>query len=262
MKFISVLFFALMSCVCPAVTACAQAPDAQGIQLLERAIAASGGRQIWGEIRDFRASGKFSLYSSGAVMQTGTAELLGAGIKRFRLTANLANETRTWFWKDGRGALTAGSGSTEPIGRHNLAVLEGSTLPIQKVIALLDGPSRSAQFIELTTVDGRQSYRVRVVRTASSRNDEAALGRPNVVTDVLIDQQTLAILAVEDTLHPNGNTRDSFQHRLTYSDYRPVAGVLVPFSIKEEISQQLTWGLQLDSFAANSGVSDSQFDLK
>jgi hypothetical protein len=88
------------------------------------------------------------------------------------------------------------------------------------------------------------------------------LGLPNVVTDVLIDHQTLTILAVEDTLYPNGNTRNSFQHRLTYSDYRPIAGVLVPFSIKEEISQQLTWGLQLDSFEPNSGVSDSQFELK
>lgn len=261
MKFISVLFFAFMSCVCQSATACAQAADSEGIQILERAIAASGGRQPWGEIRNFRASGKFSLYSGGAVMQMGTAELLGAGIKKFRLTATLANETRTWFWKDGSGALAAGNDRPEPIGRHNLAVLEGSTLPIQKIIALLDGPSRSAQLIELTAVDGRPSYRVRVVRTASSRNDEAALGRPNVVTDVLIDQQTLTILAVESTLHPNGNTRESFQHRLTYSDYRSIAGVFVPFSIKEEISGQLTWGLQLDSFEPNPGVSDSQFEL-
>jgi hypothetical protein len=262
MKFISVLFFALLSCVCQAATACAQTADSQGGQILERAIAAAGGRQLWGEIRNFRASGKFSLYSNGDVMQTGTAELLGAGVKKFRLAATLGNETRTWFWKDGSGALATGNGSTEPIGRHNLAVLESSTLPIQKVIALLDGPSRSVQFIESTDVNGRPSYRVRIARTASSRNDEAALGRQTVVTDVLIDQQTLAILSVEDTLHPNGNTRDSFQHRLTYSDYRAVAGVLVPFSIKEEISQQLTWGLQLDSFEPNSGVSDSQFELK
>jgi hypothetical protein len=195
-------------------------------------------------------------------MQTGRAELLGEGIKKFRLTATLEGETRTWLWKDGSGALVTGNSSPEPIGRHNLAVLEGSTLPIQKLIALLDGVSRTVQFIGSDAVDGRPSYRIRVVRIAASRNDEVALGLPNVVTDVLIDQQTLTILSVEDTLHPNRNTRDSFQHRLTYSDYRLVAGVLVPFSIKEEISQQLTWGLQLDSFEPNSGVSDSQFELK
>jgi hypothetical protein len=139
-KFISVLFLALMSCVCPLATTCAQtAPDSEGIQILERAIAVSGGRKPWAEIRNYRASGKFSLYSGGTVMQTGTAEIQGEGIKKFRLTATLEKETRTWLWKDGSGALVTGNGSPEPIGRHNLAVLEGSTLPIQKLVALLDG---------------------------------------------------------------------------------------------------------------------------
>jgi hypothetical protein len=48
---------------------------------------------------------------------------------------------------------------------------------------------------------------------------------------------------------------------MLYGDYRFVAEVQAPFSIKEEISGQLTWGIQLDTLEANTGVSDQQFEL-
>src|ERR1700694_1773016 len=85
----------------------AQTADGQGGQILEQVITAAGGREACKQAADFRASGTFSLYSGGEGMETGSATLLGSGLKRFRLTATLEGETRIWVWKDGVGFLLA-----------------------------------------------------------------------------------------------------------------------------------------------------------
>ncbi len=237
-----------------------QQSEATAVQILEQAVAASGGREACKQSADFHAAGTLSLYSAGEVVDTGNATLVGSGLKRFRLTATLADETRTWIWKDGAGFLLA-KGQTDPIGPHNLSALEGIAFPIVKIIALLDGHSNSIQFVETLTVDGRESYRIRIIQTPKEKNDRLLLGRDSATTDVLFDKETLSIVAVEDRIYPNGHLRESFQHSVVYGDYRSINGVQVPFSIRERISGQLTWGLQLSSFSPGATPSSSEFQL-
>ncbi len=238
-----------------------QENDTQGSQILEQAIAAAGGRDAFKQAADFRASGTLSLYSGSEVTETGSANLIGSGVKRFRLTATLENETRVWVWKDGVGFLVAGNKRPDPIALHNLSALEGITSPILKIMALLDGHSRSAQLVETIALEGRQTYRIRITQTPTGSKERLSLDRGSAITDVLVDRQTLSVAAIEDTIYPNSHTRNSFQHSVTYNDYRPLNGVQVPFSIKEKIAGQLTWGLQLNSFVATAIPNSSHFQL-
>lgn len=255
------LLLLMLLTTCASVPVLAQAKNSEANQILEHAIAASGGREAWAQIKDFRASGVFSLYSSREVMDTGGATLLGSGLKRFRLTANLEHETRTWLWRDGTGVLSNGKGLGGPIGRHNLAVLEGITLPIQRIIALLDDPSGSAYLVDSLPGDSKDLYRVRLTRTAADRKDALSFGRVSFSMDVLLDRQTFAIVAIENTINPNDNTRDTFAHRVIYGSYTSISGVSIPFSVQEETSGLPTWKLEIRSFEANSGVTASEFDL-
>jgi hypothetical protein len=226
MKFFSmVLLIAFVSLpALPALPALGQAPDTQALQILEQTISAAGGRQAWMAMNDFR--------------------------------------TRTWLWKDGAGILSAGNTHSSRIGRHNLAALEGITSPIQKLLALLDSPSRSIQLVESALIDGRQAYRLRLVRTATERKEAVLLGRQSFTTDFIIDQTNFLIIAIEDSIYPNASTSGAFQHKVTYGDFRPVAGLQMPFSMKEEIAGQTTWGLQLESIEANVGLAASEFELQ
>jgi hypothetical protein len=173
----------------------------------------------------------------------------------------LENETRTWVWKDGVGFLLAGNKQPDPIGLHNLSALEGITSPILKVIALLDSRSWSVRLLETVTLEGKEAYRIRVTQTPIEHKERIALGRDSATTDFFVDRQTLSIIAVEDAIYPNSHTRESYEHSVTYGDYRPVNGAQVPFSIKEKIADQLTWGLQLNSFSATPSSSNSDFQL-
>lgn len=260
MKFSSVVMLLIAFVLSLAPMALGQAPDPQAVQIVERAISSAGGRPAWMAMNDFRASGTFSLYSGGEVVDSGNATLSGMGLKRFRLTAMLNHETRAWLWKDGSGALSAGNTPSSAIGRHNLTTLEGITSPIQKLLALLDSPSRSIQLMEPALIGGRQTYRLRLVRTAADRKEAVLLGRPSFTIDFFIDQQTLLVIAIEDTIYPNASTIGAFQHRVTYGDFRSVAGLQVPFSVKEEIAGQPTWGLQIQSFTTNVGLAASEFE--
>src|SRR5215471_13857579 len=106
MKMVFRVLLALIAEISWAPEATAQAAEAQGIQVLEQAVATAGGRQSWHTLKDYRAAGTLSLYSDGNVMESGNATILGSGLRRFRLTASLQTETRTWLWKDGVGVLS------------------------------------------------------------------------------------------------------------------------------------------------------------
>jgi hypothetical protein len=232
-----------------------------GTRILERVIATAGGRQVWQKLNDFRASGTLSLYSNGNVFSSGSMSAAGAGLKRFHLIATSNIGTRIWSWNDGIGVSVV-NGHGNAIGRHNLSVLEGFMLPAQKIIALVDSPSSSVQSVEASFIDGRPIYRVRVTRSALNQKEAIALGQSVFTTDILVDQQTFTVLVVEDIIHPNDHTRDSFSHRIVYGDYRSFAGMAVPFSMNESISDLLTWKITLASFEPNVGVPDSEFTMK
>src|SRR6185437_690670 len=90
-----------------------------GTTVLEQALAASGGRIAWSALRDFRAAGTIALHSGVNVTQSGGAELIGRGMKQFRLTADFRDHTRSWLWNKGFGRLDTGNGKPGLIGRHN-----------------------------------------------------------------------------------------------------------------------------------------------
>ncbi len=62
--------------------------DVQGSQILERAIAAAGGGQAWKGVKDFRASGTLSLYSSGEVVDSENATLARRGVEEVSFIGN------------------------------------------------------------------------------------------------------------------------------------------------------------------------------
>ena len=237
----------------------AQNNDSSGTTVLEQALAASGGRIAWTALRDFRAAGTIALHSGGNVTQSGGAELIGRGMKQFRLTADFRDHTRSWLWNKGFGRLDIGNGKPGLIGRHNLIALEGFNLPALKLIAFSDGPSRSVTLVGTETVEGIPAYRVRITRQGMNHEDRLVLGRASFQFDLLIDQKTFMVLAIEDTLYPNNQPEGAFQHRVEYSDYRSIAGTQIPFRITETIAGQVTWDLHMETYVVNSGVPDSEF---
>jgi hypothetical protein len=257
----SLIVSAILLCVFRPSNMCGQGLDAQGAQILEQVVTAAGGREACKQAADFRASGTFSLYSGGQVTETGNADLIGSGLRRFRLNATLENERRIWVWKDGVGFLLARNKQPDPIGLHNLSALEGITLPVLKVMALLDSHSRSVRLVETVTLEGKETYRIRVIQTPTEHSERLSLGRDSATTDILVDRQALSVVAIEDAIYPNGHTRESYQHSVIYGDYRPVNGAQVPFAIQEKIGDLPTWGLQLDTFSATASPNSSEFQL-
>jgi hypothetical protein len=51
-------------------------------------------------------------------------------------------------------------------------------------------------------------------------------------------------------------------HEVHYSNYQTVGGVLMPFSITEDLTGQATWTIQLSQIKFNVGLQESAFALQ
>jgi hypothetical protein len=72
--------------------------------------------------------------------------------------------------------------------------------------------------------------------------------------DFFIDASTFQVVMSQDVL-PKG-----IPHQIRYSDFRTVNGLLVPFSISEEIAGQQDCLIQLSQVALNTGLADALFE--
>ena len=66
----SLIVSMILLCVFVPGSVWGQGSDTQGAQILEQVVAAAGGREACRQAAEFRASGTFSLYSGGEVMET------------------------------------------------------------------------------------------------------------------------------------------------------------------------------------------------
>lgn len=76
------------------------------------------------------------------------------------------------------------------------------------------------------------------------------------VRDYFVDANTFQVVMTQD-LAPKHVIR-----QLQYSDFTPVSGVLVPFSIVETDGGQQTWSMQLNQISFDTGLQDSAFVLQ
>jgi len=83
----------------------------------------------------------------------------------------------------------------------------------------------------------------------------------NTGKDIYIDASTFLVLKIEGRVFPKNNVNDAFPHVLTFSDYRAVNRIAIPFAVEETVAGQRACQIVLDSVQWNAGLSDSIFDL-
>jgi hypothetical protein len=49
--------------------------------------------------------------------------------------------------------------------------------------------------------------------------------------------------------------------QIRYSNYKSIGGILVPFSINEQLDGQATWAIEIGQIVFNTGLQDSDFQL-
>lgn len=262
-RFLSLLLAALLV----SVSARPQQPIAgtqrngQAISLLQQVLLGAGGATALSKIQDYTAVGTITYFWAGEEV-SGTVTVRGRGPNQFRLDANLPAGTRSWTLSNGTGALRETDGKLTSIPYQTLVSLNGLTLPFVSILAALQDSSTTVAYLGLVDVGaGVKAHQIQIQPNLYSPSDDSgkltSLGRK----DFFVDPVTFRLLLLQDTAYPTSGYLQEYWHRVQFSDYRQVAGMILPFSITEEISGQRTWTIHLDTINVNSGLADADFQF-
>jgi hypothetical protein len=233
--------------------------DPYAISIVHQVLAGAGGISAIRAIQDYTGSGNIT-YPSEQDAQ-GTVTVLGLAGTEFRMDANLPAGTRSWAVADGIVATKMETGAihstalTAPVPSSDAypfqtPLFPGSiALPVRQLAAIVGNPNYAITYKGVVDADGHSTHEIELQRSLSG----VPSGRSR---DIFIDAATFQIVKVADTL-PKGEP-----HVFHYSDYRAVAGVLMPFSITEEVAGQQIWTIQLNQFNFNTGLQATSFAIQ
>jgi hypothetical protein len=242
--------------------------DPQAITILSQAMATLGGAVAISAIKDYSGTGTMVFHQSPTEQVNGTVTVSGLGIGEFRMDSNLSTGTRSYsISQDGRTNRKREDGTVShfpPVGPIPSSDAfpyvtpifpSGTGFPNEEAFAAVNSPELNVSYKGLVQLDGRSVHDIQVQRGLTGNpNPNNPMSQYNTM-DFFIDASTLQIAMTQDTV-PKG-----IVHQIRYSDYRPVRGISVPFSISEQMAGQHTWDIQLNQIVFNNGLQDSDFTL-
>ena len=233
--------------------------DPQAVGILSQALSAAGGVAPLSAIQDFTASGTITYYWAGKEVQ-GSVTTRGRGTGQFRLDASLPNGVRSWAVNNGTGSVKEVDGTTTPIQYHNTINFGSLTFPFKYLVTALQDTSTSISYLGLVTTDGRQAYHIRLRKVFAPNADPNGIRSKLTTRDFFIDAGTFYVLSTLDMVHPKNRSTEDRPHEMHFSDYRPVNGILVPFSVTEKGGGQRLSTIQFNQISFNTGLRDTDFE--
>ena len=234
--------------------------DPQAVAVLTQCLDAAGGMAAMAGIQDFTASGTVTYAWAGKEL-TVPATVRGRGLDQFRVDWLLPNGTQSWTVSKGAGSRKDVMRNISPIPYHNAANLGSLTFPLLQISAALHDPTLMVTYQGVAQTPSGQAHRVQVSKNLVGGTDQRAVLSKLTLKDYFIDVTTLRVVSTLYMIHPDNDATRDFPDEIQFSDYRPVNGVLAPFSITEQIGGVRTWVIHLSRISFNRGLGDADFKL-
>ena len=228
--------------------------DPQAVTVLNQALAVAGGTTAIAAITDYTAKGNIT-YNWNPQAQ-GSVTVQGLGLNQYRVDASLPKGVRSSAVTNGQMTMKFEDGSVHLIHTQIAMNLSGLIVPYLELSIALNSPAFSLSNKGLVEVNGHSAYDIQVQRPGATNINRPTKMADFYVRDYFVDATTFQVLMTQD-LAPRHVIR-----QLQYSDFTPVNGVPVPFSITEMTGGQQTWSIQLSQITFNTGLQDSAFALQ
>jgi hypothetical protein len=232
--------------------------DQQAVSVLTQSLSVAGGLPTIAAVLDFKATGNVTYFWAGEEV-TGSTTIKGRGTDQFRIDSAVSNGTYTLLVNNKSGEVKDIKGKTTPITFANAAKKGNLIFPLAEIAARVQDTTVGITYIGLTNFNGQQVHQIRTRRILTADTGHSQTINTLTTRDFFIDPQTFQVVATLDQVHPENNTQVDISHQITFSDYRPVNGILIPFSISEKIAGQITWTIQISQITFNNGLGDIDF---
>jgi hypothetical protein len=232
----------------------------QAVSLLSQAVGTSGGLQTLAGIQDFVASGNITYFWADEPV-VGNVTLRARGIGQFKLESTTPQGQLSWVTDGGAGSIRNLDRSVTTLSYQNAINLGSLTLPSLALVAALRDSTTAVSDLGLADVNGAKLEQIRVQRKANAAIDPNNMLSKMSTRDYFLDPATAQVVFIRDSMAAPYDSSELYTHEVSFSDYRNSDGLLLPYSITEQIGGQRTWTIQLTSIAFNQGLSDADFQL-
>jgi|SRR5579859_5973933 len=231
--------------------------DPQAINLLAQSLAAAGGPVI-STIQDFTATGTIT-YSWANRPVSGSVNIYSKGLTEFRMESSVPAGTQELVVSGQEATLTPAYSTKAESPIFGMVTAGSLTFPAARISQILSNASISVVFLGPVEWNGSQTYQIHIALPPDPRltagPNFSGLGEFNLY----FDAHSYQLLGLTERIWWDSDLRQSYAHELLFSDYRPINGMSVPFTITEKMSSQQTWSVSLNSISFNTGLSDALF---
>ncbi len=243
--------------------------DPQATSVLNQALTAAGGTNIIGEISDYVGTGNITYDPAGQEQTQGTVTVRGSRGSDFRIDATLPTGTRSYAVHQGivnvkteSGGLIALTPWANAPGRvafpYQTPLFPMSLIfPAKQLISILSLTDvYGLSYKGTTQVDGHMVNDVLVTERIGPASSTVQSSIPPRTREIFVDTSTSQIVMMREPI-PVG-----VLHEVHYSNYQAVGGVLMPFTITEDIGGQPSWTINLAQITFNNSLQPSAFVLQ
>jgi hypothetical protein len=249
----------------PPTTTSPAPQDPQAIIVLNQTLALSGGLSAFNAVTDYQAFGNVTYHWNPE--EQGPVTIQGLGLGDIRTDASLPSGMQSESIHDGQTSWKSTKGilwqypSLHPVPSSDAMPYQPPlfpsclVLPQMQIATALTNPWYSISYKGVSQIDGQSVHQVEV-RLALPEQTQPDNMTEYLTVTLFIDTLTLQLIMTQDIM-PN-----HIVHQTRYSDYRLVNGVLVPFSISEQLGSQKTRNIQLSQISFNTGLQSTAFVLQ
>jgi hypothetical protein len=241
--------------------------DPQAVSVLNQALGVVGGAAAIKAVVDYTATGNITYHMGNGKDVQGGVTVIGGPMGQVRIDANLPSGTRSWAIDQGLPVKKTEDGTvskppTGPIPSSDVVAYRSPrfpnslAFPYKQLLTVLNSSAFNLSYKGLVQLDGHSVHDIEAEPVPYSPTSSPYLtAQPNAL-DFFIDMSTLQLVMVQD-IATKGTV-----HQVRYSNYTTANGVLVPFSIEDQLGTQSIWAIQLAQITYNSGLQDSTFVIQ
>jgi hypothetical protein len=234
--------------------------DPQAVAVAQAAFTAMGGAQGIAGYQDSVASGTVTK-SVGGNPVSYPITMKSKGLRETRTELQLPKGINVRIVNQGQGVIVRPDGSVKALDPNNTFYEHVGHVPLLSALAEFQNENVNLLYQGTAQVQGQSEYVIEINFVPNLDPIQGRIFASMNRTLFFVNQTTHLVDKIQDAPFNEGDSKHTYTEEVYLSDYRLVAGVLVPFRLTLFVDAQLDTDVEFGSVKFNVGLPDSDFAL-
>ena len=228
----------------------------QAIQVLQKSVQVLGGSPP----ADTAATGTVVVVA-GTDTETGTARILTKGTNESLEEISLPNGVSRIVYSNGAATILAAGSDLQQASMERTMSSQSTVYPLPLIARIISSSDSMYELIGTEDVQGLSCLHIRTWNSFASYPKVQFLSEFSK-KDIWVEVQTGLVRRLSYEVRDASGAGPRLSMDIYYSDYRSIGVGLYPFDVKESMNGTPWMEITIQSAAANTGLTDSVFQIQ